>query len=188
MYIDTYNLQAFFIFVVRFKPTIILQQKDCRVRDGECVFVASDISTVGVFGVCTLFICCQSCSLCEPKSSRCVLFGQHPVLFLGTGVLFVCEPWGLTPYIFVRFYVCLSCQECQDVSSPGRGALCIFVLFCVSLSCQDASSLGINLSRFIVFRQGGGLCVSLNSLTITGQGSGPARVTYFKEFLQRKSL
>ena len=36
---------------------------------------------------------------------------------------------------------------------------CVFVLFCVSLSCQDESSFGNNLSRCIVFRQGGSVCV-----------------------------
>ena len=37
--------------------------------------------------------------------------------------------------------------------------MCMFVLFCVSLSCQDESSFGNNLSRCIVFRQGGSVCV-----------------------------
>ena len=37
--------------------------------------------------------------------------------------------------------------------------MCICVLFCVSLSCQDESSFGNNLSRCIVFRQGGSVCV-----------------------------
>ena len=64
----------------------------------------------------------------------------------------------------------LSATTCQDVSSLGRGVLsvcvcvraltvCVFVLFCVSLSCQDESSFGNNLSRCIVFRQGGSECV-----------------------------
>ena len=66
----------------------------------------------------------------------------------------------------------LSAATCQDVSSLGRGVLCVcvcvslycvytcvFVLFCVSLSCQDESSFGNNLSKYIVFRQGGSECV-----------------------------
>ena len=55
---------------------------------------------------------------------------------------------------------------CQDVSSLGRGALCVCVCVLVwasvlyaSPSCQDVSSLGNNLSRCIVFRQGGSVCV-----------------------------
>ena len=53
---------------------------------------------------------------------------------------------------------------CQDVSSVGRGALCVCVFFWASVlyvspSCQDVSSLGNNLSRCIVFRQEGSVCV-----------------------------
>ena len=51
---------------------------------------------------------------------------------------------------------------CQDVSSLGRGALCVCVWASVPYvrsSCQDVSSLGNNLSRCIVFRQGGSVCV-----------------------------
>ena len=56
---------------------------------------------------------------------------------------------------------------CQDVSSLGRGALCVCVFVWASVlytspSCQDVSSLGNNLSRCIVFRQGGSVCVCIN--------------------------
>ena len=102
--------------------------------------------------VCALFyvgLSCQDVSSFGNNLSRCVVFRQ------GALCVSVCA----------LFYVGLSCQ---DVSSLGRGALCVCVsvcaLFYVSLSCQDLSSFGNNLSRCVVFRQGGSVCVCLYSV------------------------
>ncbi len=99
--------------------------------------------------------------LCEP--GHCILAGGVCVY-----VLFYMSLGGFSVCI-----ISLGCQDvsslgCQDVSSLGRGCICVYVLFYVSASvcmfCYNymslgVSSLGNNLSRCFVFRQGGSVCV-----------------------------
>ena len=97
----------------------------------------------------------------------------------------LCEPLSVlcSMWALVVKMCRLSATTCQDVSSLGGEALCVCVcvclywlcvcvcvcvcvsvctLFYVSLSCQDVPSFGNNLSRCVVFRKGGFVCVCLS--------------------------
>ncbi len=65
----------------------------------------------------------------------------------------------------------------------------MYVLFYVSLGCQDVSSLGNNLSRCFVFRQGGSVCVcvyvlfyvSLGCRDVSSLGNNLSRCFVFRQ-------
>ncbi len=48
---------------------------------------------------------------------------------------------------------------CTFVCARACVCVCVCVYSCASLGCPDVSSLGNNLSRCFVFRQGGLVCV-----------------------------
>ena len=95
-------------------------------RQGGSVFVC--------VSVCALFyvgLSCQDVSFFGNNLSRCVVFRQGGSVCVCLSVL--CSIWALV------VQMCrLSATTCQDVSSLGRGALCVSVctLFYVSLSCH----------------------------------------------------
>ncbi len=137
--------------------------------------------------------------LCEPWLS---LGCQDIVFRQGARGFCVHEPWlsrrcvfrqgGVCVYNYVLFYVSLGCQ---DVTSLGRGFLCVCSVLCEP---WDVSSLGRCvcsflcepwLSRCFVFRQGGSVCicvyvlfyVSLGCQDVSSLGNNLSRCFVFRQ-------